>query len=475
MSSYYPSFSYLEKNSADEGYIVTSFEPDEGFTDTFLGMDQVYEDYYDGTKRFLYGTRYNNKATISITLVKADGTDWTVNDNRKALRWLTGSRSASWLDLCTHKNEDGKWVPIYSFLGTVTTSQQYKLDGRIIGLSFEFSSITPWAYSEEKGINRPIEQELYVDSNGVLFQPNNAMSIDSDGVLCNGFIAGEGADFCFNETDGSIYVENIIIATFDNQTDDLYSDIYLDITYTNESCGWLTIKRKLCDCDDSNGPCEIDDHYEITRINNLQVGEVINITGKQFIISYTKDQNGNLIMNPSRQTFGDDFNFVWPRLTRGINKLIIEGDGNGNIEFYYRYPMKVGDCAMDISTYGGDAICGSCDDIPSYNTVRWQDITGTPRSLVGYGITDAYNKVEADEALSNKADKATTLSGYGITDAYTTSEVYNKDEVYPRDIVYTKDEVDDKIDDIEISGGSGTGSVTIDEEKLNAMLEDILN
>jgi hypothetical protein len=113
MASYHTSLSYLGKNSADEGYIITSFEPDDGFKDAFLDMDQIIEDYYDGTKKFLYGTRYNSTAVISITLVKMDGTDWSVNDNRKALKWLTGARTASWLDL--YQGDNIK----YSFLGTV--------------------------------------------------------------------------------------------------------------------------------------------------------------------------------------------------------------------------------------------------------------------------------------------------------------------------------------------------------------------
>ncbi len=48
-------------------------------------------------------------------------------------------------------------------------------------------------------------------------------------------------------------------------------------------------------------------------------------------------------------------------------------------------------------------------------------------TLSGYGITDAYTKTQVDSAISsavsNKANKSTTLSGYGITDAYTKTEV----------------------------------------------------
>ena len=50
-------------------------------------------------------------------------------------------------------------------------------------------------------------------------------------------------------------------------------------------------------------------------------------------------------------------------------------------------------------------------------------------TLSGYGITDAYTKTQVNtsisSAVSNKADKATTLSGYGITNAYTKTETQN--------------------------------------------------
>lgn len=52
-------------------------------------------------------------------------------------------------------------------------------------------------------------------------------------------------------------------------------------------------------------------------------------------------------------------------------------------------------------------------------------VTGgsNPTTLDGYGITDAFSKMEIVEALKLKADKATTLAGYGITDAYTKAQL----------------------------------------------------
>lgn len=56
-------------------------------------------------------------------------------------------------------------------------------------------------------------------------------------------------------------------------------------------------------------------------------------------------------------------------------------------------------------------------------SISWGSVTGTPTTLAGYGVTDAYTKAETDTLLAAKADSATTLAGYGITDAYTKSEV----------------------------------------------------
>lgn len=48
------------------------------------------------------------------------------------------------------------------------------------------------------------------------------------------------------------------------------------------------------------------------------------------------------------------------------------------------------------------------------SALQWASISGTPTTLSGYGITDAYTKSETGTLLNGKADKATTLAGYGI-------------------------------------------------------------
>jgi hypothetical protein len=48
---------------------------------------------------------------------------------------------------------------------------------------------------------------------------------------------------------------------------------------------------------------------------------------------------------------------VWPRLKAGSNKLLINGSGKGIINFSYIYPIKIGDCAMDINNIINNPTC----------------------------------------------------------------------------------------------------------------------
>ena len=319
MSSYHSSFTYLNKNSRDEGFIIASFSPDDGETDSFLGMDQIYTDNYDGTERNLYGSKYNAVATISITLIKSDGTEFSVADNRRVLKWLTGNRTASWLDLY-----EGNEIK-YSFFCNTTEVQQYKQDARVIGITAVFTSIHPWAWSAPQSFDCYIGEEmLNVDDNGVLYKEygdSPALGIDENGVVFNDTVDETRT---FNITaSGVIYNDKIIDLEIDNQSDDLYSYIYLTMTYKNTNSPDIKITNVTLD--------------EETLISNLAEEETVILSENQFIIS---DQPNKI--------FGDSFNFVWPRLAPGKNIIRIDAStGKGTMQFTYRYPIKIGDCAID--------------------------------------------------------------------------------------------------------------------------------
>lgn len=402
MSSYHDSFTYKNKNSfTDMNLIISSFEPDDGFMDTFLSMDPVFEESFDGSKIFSYGAKYNTQAKINITLVKKDGSDFSIQEFRNCARWLTGARTDSWMDMyigplgVDDNNDNIDDNIVYSFLGKVTNLQQRKLDGRTVGLQVEFSSVAPWAFSGQQSCNCSFGQSLIFD-NGMIYtksKEDSELSVDEDGIL----YAGLSSNVCFNLMDeqyydGVINIDNAATVRINNFTDDLYTYINLDVKFTNENSQYLSIKNQY----------NIDDDTlieEETKVVNMAKSEVVLFSSGQFITSEKliadlsvnentvgvyfvedleqlsgyrkidlsqekyrdKDENGAQIlyyhyMPDTSKIFGDDFNFVWPRLAPGLNIFTIAGGGSGHVQFVYRYPMKIGDCAIDV-----DKLHGYCE------------------------------------------------------------------------------------------------------------------
>ena len=166
---------------------------------------------------------------------------------------------------------------------------------------------------------------------------------------------------------------------------------------------------------------------EETKIYNIKNNEVITLNENQFILS---DSQGRI--------FGDDFNFIWPRMGPGINDFDISGSGNGSFEFTYRYPIKLGDCAIDVDLLNSIG----CDGYPDYD-----DNTSS-----GGGSSSGGGIMTGDVYWGSIIGKPDTIKGYNITDAY------------------TKNEVDQKISEVECD----CDDVEIDEQALNDMLASIL-
>lgn len=366
MSVYYPSFNYLGKNSKDDmGLIVSHLDnSDTGEVETFMSMDPVYTDNALGSRRIDYGAKYNSVAVFNITLIKQDGSDFSVNDIRECLKWLTGVQSNSNLGLVI--DDEVK----YSFTGRFTNASHYKMDARTIGLILEFTSISPFAYSPPQLVEQSIVS-------------SETLSINCD-------------------------------------TDDLYSYVHMKTTYTNGSGESVTITNETTG--------------DVTTIDNLAENEVV-----------TLDNNMTITSDKSLRIFGNDFNFIFPKLQAGINEFTVIGDGN--IKFEYITPIKIGNVAQDINTYS-DPICSESGDI-IIETLPWSRISEKPTTLSGYGIQDVYTKTEVDAKVEN------------ITMASVSwNNVTHKPELY------TKSEVDTLLSSIKVE---------IDENELDAMLTEVLN
>ena len=138
-----------------------------------------------------------------------------------------------------------------------------------------------------------------------------------------------------------------------------------------------------------------------TVITGIADGEVITLSAGQFIISETL---------PTK-IFGDDFNFIWPKLRPGINKLFIDGTGKGYAKFTYRYPIKIGDCAIDVEALGRNPICegdisgvfGSVDGITTLVRKNVVLVDGANNEPYSASVKDSYLHItESDSDRTNR-------------------------------------------------------------------------
>ena len=104
---YHPKIEFRGRSNYDERLIVSTFEPDSGEADSYLSMEPVYNDSYDGSIRTDYGAKYNDVAKPSVTFIDVDGDDIPPYKVRSVLRWLTGSRQNAWMNVY---NIDGDYI-----------------------------------------------------------------------------------------------------------------------------------------------------------------------------------------------------------------------------------------------------------------------------------------------------------------------------------------------------------------------------
>lgn len=156
MSVYHPIIRFKEKTNYDFELTVSHFSDsaDSGQTDTYLTMEPIYTETFDGGLRNDFGAKYTDVARPIVTFIEPDGSDISPSKVRNVLRWLTSSKDVSFMDIC---DEDG--VSVAAYIGRFTDVKLHKIDARVVGIVAYFTSISPFAYSDIKEARFTVTQE----------------------------------------------------------------------------------------------------------------------------------------------------------------------------------------------------------------------------------------------------------------------------------------------------------------------------
>ena len=301
-----------------------AFEGDSGETDTYLTREAVASETYRGEFKRIHNLKYSEVFSPKFTFIKNDFSDFTAEEVRKVLRWLTRSQNVSFLTVYKDDSEVISWEA----LGGFTECSLYKLgNGRTVGIVATFESAHPYVLSPlktiTKNVSNPTDNIIKIEINSdepesaiyprVTIQQNSLTSVieinhtmtDTDEWL-------EGCVYHYNGTYYWVDAEGKKHTSTTNNSGIQTTGVVITNTHTDDDKNAKVVSTKV--------------------INNI-IDEIVVLDGANRVVSSSRS-NGRI--------FGDDFiNWTWLPLFDGENTISVIG--NCTITFEYREPIKLGE------------------------------------------------------------------------------------------------------------------------------------
>ena len=299
-----------------------SFDSDNGNTNSFLSREAIVSESYNGAFKRAHAYRWSETLSPTITFIKENYGDFSPEENRKILKWLTGNPGTGVLSVYSDDSESVE----YELIGNFITVEQYKLaNGRIVGYVATFESVNPYALSPirilTKTVDDPAESEFTInietdEPQGIIYPKvtiteDNSFVVRADATL--------GSKFIINDGPPDEYVPGTVYA-YNNKW--WYVDGSGVMRGENVEPTWSTTSVVIENLTTGTK----------SRVAMNIPGETITLDGANKIISSNRATN---------RVFGNDFNWKWLPLVEGENKIKVIGNCAMAIE--YREIIKVGD------------------------------------------------------------------------------------------------------------------------------------
>ena len=310
-------FKYNGYSSQDFDLLCdVSFDEDNGDSESFLNREAVASEVYNGTLRRVHNFKYTDVFAPRISLIKNTFDDFTEDEVRRALSWLTSSATPKFLTAYYDDSE----VAAFEILGAPTSIELHKIaNNRIVGIVFTFESSAPYAFSAiqtiEKNITSPQTFTITCNSDelGALVYPKVTITHKlNDSLIVQTNKAMDEPNKA-EHIPGTVYHYNGVYYWIDDE-----GTLYEDSTIPSE---WKTTSVLI---------------ENMTTNSKTAVGgnisqEIVTLDGANRVVSSS--------LNISR-IFGNDFNWQWMSLAPGENTITVTGSCTIKIE--WREPRKVG-------------------------------------------------------------------------------------------------------------------------------------
>ena len=305
--------------------MCVAFDGDNGETSTYLNREAVVSETYDGRYKRVHGYKYNESFSPKFTFMKKNFEDFTVEEVRQVLKWLTGTNTTALLDVYYDDSEVVAW----SAIGGWTEVSTYKLaNKRTVGIVATFEAITPYALSDLYTVTKTISSatdnkitiKIDTDDNKPVYPRITIKHIGSVVNIPEGTVLTYLSDIVEN----TAYFNG---ATYYWKTKDSTDPIYFHSSAANPNLSTTSVRFRGTHTDFFNQSKTLSP----VVLKNNNTTEKIILDGANRIAS----------SDSVRRILGDDFNWQWLELYDGKNEITIEG--NCEVTLEWREVRKVGE------------------------------------------------------------------------------------------------------------------------------------
>lgn len=298
-----------------------SFDGDSGDVETYLNREGVASESYRGDFKRVQNYKYQDVLAPQITFIKEGFRDFGMDDARKVLKWLTSRDTASFLTVYHDDSE----VVSYEILGAFTEINLRKAgNGRVIGITATFESISPFAFSPlktiTKNVSNPSDNKITIDletddPQSAVYPRITIKQDDTTNVIT--------IDHAMSDTESR--VEGSVFKYGNNY---YWVDANgVNHASTSNTSGFDTTSVSIRNV-------HTDDYDKVSVFDSLVKK---NIKGETVVL----DGANRVVSSSTSRIFGDNFSWNWTPLYEGKNELSFVGNCTVTIE--YRIPIKCGE------------------------------------------------------------------------------------------------------------------------------------
>ena len=335
-------FLYNGYSSKDFDVLVdVAFDSDSGEMSAYLNRESVASESYNGTLKRVSNYKYSEVYSPKFTLVKEDFSDFTMQEQRKILSWLTSSSTPKFLTAYYDDSE----VVSFEILGAPTEINTYKIaNGRTVGITFTYESVTPYALSAlqtiTKDVSSPSDNTIIInletdDPENAVFPKVTIQQKNTIVVNVNRKMIDNNKWIVEDWLDGTVYYYDAIGEYYYNDHREDGSVVPTATTIKPTSIETTSVLI-------TNTHTDIYGNTNIitTKIINNIGGETVTLDGANKVIS--SSNTTRIFDEDFYGSFNDSFvHWNWLPLYKGKNEIKVVG--NCTLTISYRYPIKCGE------------------------------------------------------------------------------------------------------------------------------------